>query len=598
MKRIALLFVLSFFLLSCSGTNKRHPSNDGSIQPTSRHIIFLVHGIGGNHTTFIKMNTALEKHLEYWDPATEYRAQNLYYSTEEAAKNGLNTTAYAKVIGAQINKYFEGIGGLQPTDKISFITHSQGGLVSLIWLYHTYLLTVGEPQALNLDPGDFEGLNPQYFKHVKNFITLGTPFWGAKLAPLGVWIIESCSENVGPIRKKICQWSKNLTKLIGAKEVKGLAFSNPTIHNFRTNTLKMTDEAFFKVFRSQIRPLNIAGVALDVNMLLELLGSGRRLYESDVAVAIPSARYDFIHGQALNSGYSDGEVLKASEFEQTPFNVPFILTNAFHALLINPTENVVNKPEDQLTPAERATLTHKQRGKYSLAAIGIDCYDSLECDHPAFKTIVYHILGDEVQDFNKIPEKEMKASNELYSQMTAYMIDLSVKRDITPEEVKKINDPNASFHPGMQLSVTADLSLNETERKNGKSNEGPKVLMSVHKSPTNQKIYQKLVKYGDEVRWTYDNFRASPTLDGKYISARNYFLGSAVRSYIPSSDPNKPGTWKDRIVKLTIMAPGYKTRVLEVKVKPTYTTFAEVYMEPGESSFKVPGAERKKGRRK
>src|SRR5690606_7915045 len=124
----------------------------------------------------------------------------------------------------QIDETFNKFGGLNENDKISFITHSQGGIITLVWLYHTFLMTDDKYAGLRDSALHFERLNPQYFKHVRNFITLGTPFWGSKLAPIGLWMKNSCNEGAKFFKRKICNFTKDMTRLVGEAELRGVAF--------------------------------------------------------------------------------------------------------------------------------------------------------------------------------------------------------------------------------------------------------------------------------------------------------------------------------------------------------------------------------------
>lgn len=587
MKRLAILFLALLYLAACSVAQKRNPSSwEGTgVQEKFKHVIFLVHGVGGDHTTFIKMDRALENQLSKLDPCTEnrcveYHSKQLMYSTENST---MDTTGFSKVIGKQIDQYFQELGGLGPNDKISFVTHSQGGIVSLIWLFHTFIKNnESKYRDLIQDPLDLEGLNPVYFGHVRNFITLGTPFWGSKMGPLGLWVKESCKSD-GAFRKKVCEFTKNLTKLIGIKELKGVAFNSQTIYSFRQNSLIAAETEIAEIFRTRIRPLNIAGVAMNANWLLDLIGSGRTRLESDVAVSVPSARYDFIRAVISDKDYTDGAEVGPEAFTDTPFNVPLVLTNAFHSLLILPPKDLIQKPEEQLTKTEEAQLSHKNgrifHDRYDLAQVGIECFKDIECDHRTFKTIVYHILGDEWSDYRQLPPKANKESNEILKQMTSFFIDLDILIDA---KVSSMGDDDlqaqANAIPEPRISLSTNIALNPSTIPGRPANQAKRIYYE-QDGKRKKPVHDKIVKMGGEYGGSYKKFVRGIKQDKQRISLRNYYMGSAIESYIPNADPSKPGTFKDRFVRMKIEIPGYKSRVVDVKVRPTYSTFLEVHLE-------------------
>ena len=78
---------------------------------------------------------------------------------------------FAKDVTAIIKKTTES-NHFKDEDKISLIMHSQGGLIGSIWMFQSLMSTEGYG-------------SPEEIEHLDSFITLGSPFWGAKSAQWG-----------------------------------------------------------------------------------------------------------------------------------------------------------------------------------------------------------------------------------------------------------------------------------------------------------------------------------------------------------------------------------------------------------------------------
>src|SRR5262249_2239655 len=105
---------------------------------------------------------------ERLDPSKQWEIVNFKYDTNSPT---LSTEVFAKQLGESIDKYFKVSGPINhDEDKISFVVHSQGGMVAFLWTMY----------ALSGDPE----VHAEYFDCLDSFITLGSPFWGSNLATI------------------------------------------------------------------------------------------------------------------------------------------------------------------------------------------------------------------------------------------------------------------------------------------------------------------------------------------------------------------------------------------------------------------------------
>lgn len=151
--------------------------------------VVLVHGVGGNEKTFGAMGEALQYRAEK-------RGQNLkhYKFVYETSNPDWDSDDFA----IQLGKYLkdEVFPQLQSEeDRISFVCHSQGGLVTSIWFFHSFMQHKGLRQDHRYTGPDAR-LNTNYFPeiipYVDALVTIGTPFWGSRLA---TFLIEDGIKN-------------------------------------------------------------------------------------------------------------------------------------------------------------------------------------------------------------------------------------------------------------------------------------------------------------------------------------------------------------------------------------------------------------------
>ncbi|MCK5214435.1 MAG: hypothetical protein KAR05_03695 [Candidatus Omnitrophica bacterium] len=204
-----------------------------------RHFIFLVHGIGGNKTHFGFMKEALWNVLNDEDDATSYIIRDFEYDTENDEKKPFD---FAKDFSRELESLLDRNKGINENDKISLIMHSQGGLIGSIWLF----------QSLN-DNFDF---SPQYVRHLDSFVTLATPFWGAKMALLGSAVSQLAS-----------YLHVNFDIPFGDRQLEEMSFGSDTIFEFREALLDDKQSKNFKFIKNNVRMLNIAAIAKALDLM-------------------------------------------------------------------------------------------------------------------------------------------------------------------------------------------------------------------------------------------------------------------------------------------------------------------------------------------
>ncbi|HLE00524.1 MAG TPA: alpha/beta fold hydrolase [Bdellovibrionota bacterium] len=459
----------------CTGTRKI-ASEIASPLPAAvtkpRHVVFLIHGIGGNKTHFGSMQQALKNVLPKLEDRYSYDVVNFEYDT---ANDNKDTYLFARELGETIHAYFEASGAApQAGEKISLVMHSQGGLIGMIWMTRAFS---GEAEY-----------HPEYAAFVDGYITLGTPFWGAKIAVFAGMLKKAPSELIAFLPT-------------GRVQLREMSFGSETIFRFRQRVMQEEFLPILAKMRQQVRPLHLAGVARDLKLLSPFV-TGKTEYEDDTAVPLPSARFDFIYAKSDKTSYSSGERLKSESFGETRLS-KFIVVDALH---LSPFPNRKALP--------------------GLAQIPKACVDDPQCKHPTFQYVVNQLLG-----------RSMTIDESLLAKMTSFLIDLNVR--LPAGHGLKANDFKVKF-----ITKKADD-----------------------------------VKIGKMVE-LYSKGRSKAARNPEYV--RFYYTGTIANSFLPLEE--RPGEaeevpFRDKVVEVEISAPGYKTRVIEAKVRATYSTFVDLNLE-------------------
>lgn len=357
-------FLLSFLAIACSALPSRNPA----ATQRARHIIITVHGISGNEQTWGEFAPATKQYLEKVDPRYEVLISNFLYPT--GRNENLTTFDFAEKLAAHINALFDGHPP-DPADKISLVAHSQGGIVSYIWFFS------------QLIKGDL-----RYVRKVDSIITLGTPFWGSKLASI---FTDDSNIDIIPFVKAFGGPNFLMTR----REIEDMAFGSDTVQDFRRLAIQLDSDPTFadKLKSLPVRLVNISGVLpLDKNKLYSNLESPKAskfaskmidlIYsmfikegavasrvETDIAVIVPSARWDFIYtSPKMIAGPSK---IQAHDFRQF--------------------KNLVNR--SKFLFSETVHLPFDAENTLSMAYINRSCLQVETCNHPTYRYILEELAN-------------------------------------------------------------------------------------------------------------------------------------------------------------------------------------------------------------
>ena len=402
-KQIAILlcglcFIISLtFFSSHQSSSMRMPAK--AVMP--KHYIYLIHGIMGSQGHFEKMKESLEQHLPEFDSAFEHK---IFYFNYDTGNDELSTYDFAR----QFFKYLDQTIPKDETDyKISLVMHSQGGLVGAIWLYRSF---VKDAQ-----------FSSDKVNHLDAFITLGTPFWGAKTAVMGS-LINRVLENPSVLP-------------YGEKEINEMSFLSDTIYNFRQGIIHNNN--FSNYLKSNVRMLNIAAVAQAMNFL-NIFSTGKNVYEDDSAVILPSARFDFFYQEVLADHYPNEEIIPAYTTKKIEL-APFLIVDAVH-----------------LTPK---SLINKLP---SVVQIPSNCVEDALCDHPTFSYILKHLANVPFQINN----------NEIHKKLTSFFLELNIRLEAVHKNIK-LSDFQIEYSPKVKELVSIDSKTELYSKGEFQSQENP-----------------------------------------------------------------------------------------------------------------------------
>lgn len=322
-------------------------ADEATVSDKPRHVIFLIHGIGGDKTHFGYMAPALADILNLKDPATEYILQSIEYDTGNNEKTPYD---FAQDVDLIIKRTMA-TADFKDDDNISLIMHSQGGLIGAIWMFQSMLSTPGY-------------CTPQTIAHLDAFITLGTPFWGAKTAQWGNEI-KSFAERL----------NVDVPLPYGKKELEQMSFGSDMIFDFRMAMLDPRYRNNIDYLKSHVRFLNIVGVA-DLLNPLGIFVSGTSKYEDDGAVPLSSARFNFIYNQSIDADYSDEDKVSLENVNKIDM-APYVIVNAMHRSPLPELDNFAG-----------------------IAQIPKKCIGNEDCGHPTFPYLWNHILGNRIEQLD------------------------------------------------------------------------------------------------------------------------------------------------------------------------------------------------------
>ncbi len=258
----------------------------------AKHYLVTIHGIGANKQIFGYLAPALAHH---WSADTDLVYLAFEYHT---GNDQLTTFDFAQSLDNFLQQQISP-ETLSSDDQLSLVAHSQGGLVTMLWLYQAFC--------------NHSSLLPL----IKNVITLATPFWGSKIAELG--------SDVYKIWKKT---GKDFFLPTGQKEMNEMTFLSDTVVFMRQLFIANEYSDFSSYLKHTIQFHSCAAYSKSLGNLNYIIGDAGIL-ESDSAVSIPSARADFYYLQDHNENYIQNEVISLDRTKLISF-ASFNLVNAIH----------------------------------------------------------------------------------------------------------------------------------------------------------------------------------------------------------------------------------------------------------------------------
>lgn len=507
-----------------------------------RHFVFLIHGLNGSVATFGDLPLVLKKHGQIIQPDTDLQVIPLNYST---GRDDQTTYDFARQIGNQIVQH---IGELRSSDRITLVAHSQGGVVSWIFLL----------KSLDGDDG-FEFFKP-YAAQTEGLMTLGSPIWGSKLA-------DFASDN-----DYLRGFAKKFGVKLGRREVEEMSYLSDTIVRFSRRASLLEDQGVHLPFRVQ----SVAGIVseandknLPISVRARLLafqtfyGLGwNKLAETDLAVPIASARANFIHQK--NPQSSRKNRIFADEF--SVFEDPSI---------------------NDLTIIRGIHASRNPEKQYDIAHVPLECINLKQaCNHPTYGLILQFamkcsssIQGCKSDEFNRLTNHFLHSDGFLartkingepiLEQMHSFTVNLITDM---PEDFQMPTDAEdiekyLSFASAPTDSIT---QLNYQEVMNFK-NEGPGYYFILDRG---MEIDSLVTRVSDH----YADYTLAT--DPRALGASSKQLRFAIQGQVYAKD-GQLATFKKFLkdgfkLPLTLKIPGHPERKVEALVKPTYSTFVNL----------------------
>lgn len=527
MKHLLLLIILlcSFSCQTFSKWMGRSPSAEAP--RLAKHYIFTVHGLAGDATTFGDMLPVLKNHLEYVDPQYEVVTQTFMYGT---GRMDADVPQFIESFEKFLFDYFTNFS-LGKNDKISIVSHSQGGLVTTLW----YAKAVAGTNQRQIEIAE----------KVKTIVTLGTPFWGSGIAHI--------------INDKLpFEWMQNLVykfMAVGKLEIRDMSLgSNKIFEFFRAKATSKYEQL------NSPYMLNISGVAPAASQSRRL-NIGER-WESDKVVHVPSTRLGFYF-------YSDS----INQFVYEKVSQTIELKD------FNYSQYFSHDPEFKLIETVHTTIGEN----LGMAVIPHKCVNPYQCDQPTYAPVFTHLSRCEEkqnscdqQHYEYIRGNLYKedssfgktANDKLMDQMRTFQLsfNLQLPKDfIPPKDLFKTK--------GIAKYIKVNYKYGPKESKNRDAGDDEDALVSREYPFQNYRIQLGRYKeWGSRVAKHFqDTNQVNVQLTGNVKPTDSYWQKTSI----------SPENWNEKSfpVTVTVDIPGLKPRTVTMPLRPTYTTFVELNLE-------------------
>lgn len=357
-----------------------------------KHYVILIHGIASTTDVFGEMERALRIDLNKNDSQTNWIPRSFSYETGSSEKSVYD-------FSLELSHYLDSIllENLKDKEtKISLVMHSQGGMIGLRMMLEMY-----KKNPL---------YKPYLMKHIDAFISLGTPYWGAKMALFGSRLKPIFDYFKLPYKDKF-----------GSLELRDMEVTSDYLSSIRGELVEENLNNFFYDFNFIARPLVIAGISENLNWLSPFF-SGKSNFEDDFLVPLPSSRLDYFYYIEKQKG---DDLVGANQFLATEFlrDDQYVIINALH---ISPLDNSKLFRDMIHVPAKCLN------GNYE------------KCDHPSYRTVVNHLLKREIE---KNPKRNL----------SSFAIDLKLKIENPLINVNDVEVEFVSRTKGLRLGKTPEL---------------------------------------------------------------------------------------------------------------------------------------------
>ncbi len=250
----------------------------------AKTFIFLLHGIGSTSHSFAHMKEALSHALpKYQD--RHYLVSEFNYQT---GNDDLTTIDFASDFNRHIEETLLSNEFDERNDKISIIAHSQGGLVSLLWIHQSF----------------HQQYRTSFHQQLDSFITLGTPFWGTSIVLFPMWI-------------------RLLAKHFGDQEAREMLWGSQTIDLLEQATSEQNPS-----FKAYLKTINIVNVGANA-LVYPNVASMRSIMADDIAVPVPSSNINHFTAHDHSTFYRPGELIDVAKKEELG---KFFLAQGLHTL--------------------------------------------------------------------------------------------------------------------------------------------------------------------------------------------------------------------------------------------------------------------------
>ncbi len=344
----AFLFVSATLSISCSssslnrGINTTTPVPPIQSEDTSRHHIFLIHGLGGSSADFGHMTNALGSALN-----TASDDLHIINSFDYRPENDImNFYSFARQFAGHINRYFVS-EPLSTSDKVSVVMHAQGGLIGTVWLMGSLM---GDPIY-----------SSEIVPNIDSFITLNTSFWDPKSVHQ--------ANQMNDLLQQVSGF--NLSDPMNRHQLEEMNFGSDSMYSFMQTLLSLDRNLL-----SDIRILNIAGVPNSRDALDPVLSNAQ--YAREAGISPPSSRLNFLYHDATSSPMDQLVTPVPSEIDVADFatvsNLEIAPVTATEPM---PSDGPIN------VPSLSTGLVH----------IPSSCVTDHPCSHPIFPLLLGHISG-------------------------------------------------------------------------------------------------------------------------------------------------------------------------------------------------------------